>query len=210
MPQVSRTLLKNATYLDERMRFRRADVLVEEGRIASLSRHGSLGNGDASESLDCSEMLVIPGLVNAHFHSQANLGRGLFRGMPISEWGDESSEQGRLQARFFDLVDSGLSAEETKTVCKKAYAELARTGVALRPGLRPGRAPRRRGNAGRGDERGGRPRGRGRLRRDRAPPRPPRRARRLRRPPARGGGHNGRGAGHRRADTGRPAPAPRS
>jgi 5-methylthioadenosine/S-adenosylhomocysteine deaminase len=129
VPQVSRTLLKNATYLDEWMRFRRADVLVEEGRIASLSRPGSLGNGDASESLDCSEMLVIPGLVNAHFHSQANLGRGLFRGMPLSEWGDESSEQGRLQARFFDLVDSGLSAEETKTVCKKAYAELARTGV---------------------------------------------------------------------------------
>ena len=129
MLRVGRTLLKHATYLDEQMRFRRADVLVEEDRIASLSPPGSLGDGDASEPLDCSDRLVIPGLVNAHFHSQANLGRGIFRGMPISEWGDESSEQGRLQARFFDLVDSGLSAEETKTVCKKAYAELARTGV---------------------------------------------------------------------------------
>jgi 5-methylthioadenosine/S-adenosylhomocysteine deaminase len=126
---VGRTLLRHATYLDERMRFRRADVLVEEGRIVSLSPPGSLRNGDAAESLNCSEMLVIPGLVNAHFHSQANLGRGIFRGMPISEWGEGSDEQGRLQARFFDLVDSGLSAEETKTVCKKAYAELARMGV---------------------------------------------------------------------------------
>ncbi|HEX5699221.1 MAG TPA: amidohydrolase family protein, partial [Rubrobacter sp.] len=126
---MSQTLLKNATYLDERMRFRRADVLIDGGRIASLSPLGSLGDGDASESLECSEMLVIPGLVNAHFHSQANLGRGLFRGTPLNEWGDESSAQGRLQARFFDLVDSGLSAEETKTVCKKAYVELARMGV---------------------------------------------------------------------------------
>jgi 5-methylthioadenosine/S-adenosylhomocysteine deaminase len=129
VPRVSQTLLKNATYLDERMRFRRADVLIDGGRIASLSPLGSLGDGDASESLECSEMLVIPGLVNAHFHSQANLGRGLFRGTPLNEWGDELSAQGRLQARFFDLVDSGLSAEETKTVCKKAYVELARMGV---------------------------------------------------------------------------------
>src|SRR3712207_8105928 len=111
------------------MRFRRADVLVDGDRIASLSPPGSLEKDDASQSLDCSKMLLIPGLVNAHFHSQANLGRGLFRGMPISEWGEESSEQGRLQARFFDLVDSGLGAEEMKTVCKKAYVELARMGV---------------------------------------------------------------------------------
>ena len=67
---VSRTLLANATYLDERMRFGRADVLVDGGRIASLSPPGSLGNGDASESLDCSDKLVIPGLINAHFHSR--------------------------------------------------------------------------------------------------------------------------------------------
>ena len=41
------------------------------------------------------------------------------------------SAQGQLQAQFFDLVDFGLSAEELKTVCKKAYAELARLGVTL-------------------------------------------------------------------------------
>jgi 5-methylthioadenosine/S-adenosylhomocysteine deaminase len=127
--RVSRTLLRNAAYLDERMRFRRADVLIDAGHIASLSPPGSLGDGDALEPLDCSDKLVIPGLVNAHFHSQANLGHGLFRGTPLSEWGDESSAQGQLQARFFDLVDFGLSAVELKTVCKKAYAELARLGV---------------------------------------------------------------------------------
>jgi 5-methylthioadenosine/S-adenosylhomocysteine deaminase len=127
--RVSRTLLKNATYLDERMRFRRADVLVDGDRISSLSPPGSLGNGEVSEPVDCSEMLVIPGLVNAHYHSQANLGRGLFRGMPISEWGDESSEQGKLQARFFDLADSGLSDVQMKTICKKAYSELAHMGI---------------------------------------------------------------------------------
>ncbi|MEW6635398.1 MAG: amidohydrolase family protein [Actinomycetota bacterium] len=126
---MSRILLENATCLDEQMRFRRADVLVDGNRISSLSPPGSLGNGEASETLDCSEMLVIPGLVNAHYHSQASLGRGLFRGMPISEWGEESSEQGKLQARFFDLVDSGLSAEEMKTVCRKAYSELVRMGI---------------------------------------------------------------------------------
>jgi 5-methylthioadenosine/S-adenosylhomocysteine deaminase len=126
---VSRTLLRNATYLDERMRFRSADLVVDGDRIGSLSPPGSLGDGDPSEALDCSDKLVIPGLVNAHFHSQANLGRGLFRGTPLSEWRDESSAQGGLQARYFDLIDFGLRAEELKTICKKAYAELARMGV---------------------------------------------------------------------------------
>src|SRR5688572_2565720 len=124
---MDRVLLRNATYLDGQMRFRRADIKVAEGKIASLSPPG--GFDIEPESLDCSGKLVIPGLINAHFHSQANLGRGLFKGTSLQEWGSEASEQGRLQNRFFELLDSGLTHDEIKTVCAKAYAELVRLGV---------------------------------------------------------------------------------
>jgi 5-methylthioadenosine/S-adenosylhomocysteine deaminase len=122
-------LLRNATYLDEQMRFRRSDIQLAGGNIASISPPGTTGSGTVADSFDCSGKLVIPGLVNAHFHSQANLGRGLFKGTKLQEWGSDASEQGRQQNRFFELLDSGLTDDEIRIVCAKAYAELIRLGA---------------------------------------------------------------------------------
>ncbi|HEY1367385.1 MAG TPA: amidohydrolase [Gaiellaceae bacterium] len=61
--------------------FDRADVLVEDGRIAAL---GDGGVGD--EVLDCSRFAVVPGIVNAHNHSNENFMRGRWDNLPLEPW----------------------------------------------------------------------------------------------------------------------------
>lgn len=51
-----------------------ADVLVRDGRIAAI---GSVGRGEArgAETIDAARMIVMPGLVETHFHMWSSLGR---------------------------------------------------------------------------------------------------------------------------------------
>ncbi len=100
------------------MRFLEADISVEEGRIVSISP------SDASltvpkETFDCRGLIAIPGIVLAHFHSQADLGRGLFKGKPPSEWAGDTGPQARLQERFFEYLDKDASEEDFRTICRK-------------------------------------------------------------------------------------------
>jgi cytosine/adenosine deaminase-related metal-dependent hydrolase len=62
--------------------FRRADVVVEDGHVVSV-------NGDArqgAERLDCSRFAVVPGMINAHCHSQENWFRGMWDNLPLEPW----------------------------------------------------------------------------------------------------------------------------
>lgn len=61
--------------------FARADVTVSGGRVASV------GNAPAGgESMDCSRFAVVPGMVNAHAHSNENWFRGLWDNLPLEPW----------------------------------------------------------------------------------------------------------------------------
>ncbi len=51
-----------------------ADILIERGEIAALLPPGTAAD---AESVDMSNRLALPGLVNAHTHSHANLLKGL-------------------------------------------------------------------------------------------------------------------------------------
>ena len=53
----------------------RADVLIEHGVIAAISRPGTHGR-EGLELIDASDDLVIPGLANAHTHAHGALARG--------------------------------------------------------------------------------------------------------------------------------------
>jgi guanine deaminase len=53
----------------------RADLLLEGGRIESLGN--ALAVPDGTKRLDASELIAIPGLINAHTHGHNNLARGL-------------------------------------------------------------------------------------------------------------------------------------
>jgi cytosine/adenosine deaminase-related metal-dependent hydrolase len=64
----------------------RADVLLgDDGRIAAVAAPGALPAGDA-ERIACADRLVVPGLVNAHFHSSENWSKGRFDRLPLEPW----------------------------------------------------------------------------------------------------------------------------
>ncbi len=49
-----------------------ADVLIRDGRIAEI---GKLGSSPGAETIDASGMIVMPGLIETHFHMWSSLGR---------------------------------------------------------------------------------------------------------------------------------------
>lgn len=61
-----------------------ADVVVQAGRIAGLgpqaAQHGSAA---VARVIDGRGLLVMPGLINAHFHSPGNLMKGCLDNMPL-------------------------------------------------------------------------------------------------------------------------------
>ncbi len=61
----------------------RADVLLDDGVIASVGAPGALA-GDVR--VDATRRLVLPGLVNAHFHSSENWFKGRFDRLPLEPW----------------------------------------------------------------------------------------------------------------------------
>src|SRR4051812_48884115 len=63
--------------------FRRADVVVEGGRIAAV---GDAADATAGELVDCTRFAVVPGIVNAHNHSAENWFRGRFDNLPLEPW----------------------------------------------------------------------------------------------------------------------------
>lgn len=62
-----------------------ADVLVEGDRIAAVGPDLS-ARAAGAEVIDARGRLVMPGLVNAHFHSHDVLAKGLMEELPLETW----------------------------------------------------------------------------------------------------------------------------
>jgi 5-methylthioadenosine/S-adenosylhomocysteine deaminase len=62
-----------------------ADILIRGGRIVEVG--ADIAVDGATPMIDATGHLVIPGLVNAHYHSHDVLLRGLFEQMPLDVWG---------------------------------------------------------------------------------------------------------------------------
>jgi 5-methylthioadenosine/S-adenosylhomocysteine deaminase len=60
-----------------------ADILIENGGIVAV---GADLVADGAEVVDARGKLVIPGLINAHYHSHDTLCRGLFEELPLEMW----------------------------------------------------------------------------------------------------------------------------
>ncbi|OCW55963.1 amidohydrolase family protein [Hoeflea olei] len=63
---------------------RRADLLIEDGRIAGLGE--VLPVPDGAQIVEAAGRLVMPGLVNAHLHSSEMFYRGRYERMPLESW----------------------------------------------------------------------------------------------------------------------------
>src|SRR6266508_1773135 len=61
-----------------------ADILIEGGDIVAVG--ADLAIEGAHEVVDASGRLVVPGLINAHYHSHDTLCRGLFEELPLEMW----------------------------------------------------------------------------------------------------------------------------
>ncbi|MCC6888186.1 MAG: amidohydrolase, partial [Hyphomicrobiales bacterium] len=60
-----------------------ADILIEHGTIVAV---GPDLQADGATVIDARDRLVIPGLINAHYHSHDTLCRGLFEELPLEFW----------------------------------------------------------------------------------------------------------------------------
>src|SRR3981081_4299519 len=61
-----------------------ADILIDDDKIVSVGP--DLRPDLAHEVIDASGRLVVPGLINAHYHSHDVLCRGLFEELPLEFW----------------------------------------------------------------------------------------------------------------------------
>jgi guanine deaminase len=59
------------------------DVLIERGRIANIAPAGTL---HAPEIVDLANRLLVPGLVNGHFHSHEHFHKGRVENFPLELW----------------------------------------------------------------------------------------------------------------------------
>ena len=65
--------------------FERVDVVVEDGRITAVGSDAA-GAGAEGEVIDCGRLAVVPGMVNAHCHSNENWFRGRWDNLPLEPW----------------------------------------------------------------------------------------------------------------------------
>jgi 5-methylthioadenosine/S-adenosylhomocysteine deaminase len=83
---MKRTILRGAyALLGEEFSFEKKalDVEIENGRIGRIRPAGTL-SGEAVE--DLSGRLLVPGLVNGHFHSHEHFQRGRIENLPLELW----------------------------------------------------------------------------------------------------------------------------
>ena len=79
-----------------------ADILIEGGDIVAV---GPNLDASSAEIVDARNRLIVPGLINAHYHSLDTLCRGLFEELPLEYWllytlpmgGHRSKEEVRLR-----------------------------------------------------------------------------------------------------------------
>lgn len=79
-------LLKNADILTMRQKgeyLKGQDVLLDGNKIAEIAPKIS---PDGKEVIDCFGRLLIPGMINAHLHSDENFFKGMFDNMPLEIW----------------------------------------------------------------------------------------------------------------------------
>ena len=63
-----------------------ADILVEGSQISTIGIELTPEQTAGAEIIDASNHLVVPGLINAHYHSHDTLCRGMFEDIPLEFW----------------------------------------------------------------------------------------------------------------------------
>ena len=79
-----KTLIKNGTVLvGKELDLVQADILIDNNTIAQMGPNISC---EGAQEIDAAEKLIIPGLCNAHLHSDENIFKGKFDNLPLELW----------------------------------------------------------------------------------------------------------------------------
>lgn len=97
-----------------------AALAVRDGRIAAVGPMNELETRwEPDKRIDLPDMLLMPGLVNAHTHAAMTFLRGLADDMPLMEW---------LQRRVFP-AEKALTPHIVRVGSLLGFAEMLRTGT---------------------------------------------------------------------------------
>ena len=64
----------------------KGDILIDGDEISAIGNDLAADKIADAEIVDASNHLVVPGLINAHYHSHDTLCRGLFEDLPLEFW----------------------------------------------------------------------------------------------------------------------------
>jgi len=134
------TLIKNVTIvtMDDDTGIIQGSVLVENGLIKEVIPHnpGSEPPIRANETIDGSEMIVMPGMTNAHYHSYSNLLKGTTSHFPLEIWSlyttaygyslDDEDIYNAVLLGVIDMIKSGV------TSCIDHFPHIRRSEAALK------------------------------------------------------------------------------
>ncbi len=95
-----------------------AEVLVENGRITAVQPSGGAAHAD-ERVLGGDDMVLLPGLVNAHTHLAMSLLRGLGADLPLKDW---------LEGHIFP-VEARMTAEDVRLGTMVGVAEALLSGT---------------------------------------------------------------------------------
>lgn len=82
---MSNLLIRNGMLLEKDGRLLPLDILIEEGRISDKKPRGGF-SGWTGQTFHAEGKIVMPGLVNAHTHSNERFLRGTIRRLPLELW----------------------------------------------------------------------------------------------------------------------------
>jgi 5-methylthioadenosine/S-adenosylhomocysteine deaminase len=99
----------------------RAAIAVCDGRIASICTVGDLPAGwTAQQTIDATDAVVIPGLINAHAHVPHSLLRGVGDGLPLERW---------LTEAIFPIEKVCVDADFVKVGARLSIIEMLLGGI---------------------------------------------------------------------------------
>ena len=105
---------------EQRRVIEKASLAIDKGLVAAVGPTAEIiQNWQSGNTLHLENMLVLPGLVNAHTHAAMTFLRGLADDMPLMDW---------LNQRIFP-VEQKLTPEMVRLGSLLGYAEMLRTGT---------------------------------------------------------------------------------
>jgi len=132
---MNRILIKNAyiiTGIDEKSLISLGYISLEDGKVTRVEKGTCANPENYDQIIDATDKIVMPGFLNAHYHSYANYVKGLAPTVPLEQWMLYITAQGQVLTPEDVYWNTLLGAlEMIKTGTTGCIDHLAQGGEAL-------------------------------------------------------------------------------